>query len=604
VSGAGGGLHSIYQAQCLEKSTMFRKIWLVIASIKRKGIGKILFLMFSAAFLEALSVGLIVPVLGVLVSDDVGERFPILVSLIPGYMLEDKKNLLVIGMALMVFVYIVKSIYLSYQVWMQAKFTYGFQSSLSSSLFKEYLSKPYLFHLEKNSSELYRNVVTESAHFTMGLHAALLITSEMFVVLGIAVLLMMVDPIGTVSVVIVVSVIVWLYQAVTNKLLVQWGGDRQYHDGMRIKHVHQGLGAIRDILMYRKEGFFVDNYKHHVDGAMSSISKIVTMQQVPRLLLEAIAVISLALVVIVNIFIGSDVAQLLPIVAVFAVAAFRMMPSLNRVMGATQTLLSEAVTIDLVYDELTNVLNKDHVIGNSVIDSMIGNSVIDSNNVELKNNIVLNDLSFKYTDSTEYVLKNINFQISSGQMIGLVGESGSGKSTLINLLLGLLKPADGDIYVDGISIWENVNSWQSSIGYVPQDIFLTDDSLRNNIALGVDDSVIDDDLLERVIKQASLSKFVEDQPDGIYVNVGERGAKISGGQKQRIAIARALYHDPQILILDEATSALDEKTEESIIQTVNELHGRLTVILVTHRLSTIKYCDRVYTIKQGLVEQD
>jgi len=337
---------------------------------------------------------------------------------------------------------------------------------------------------------------------------------------------------------------------------------------------------------------------------MSSISKIVTMQQVPRLLLEAIAVISLALVVIVNIFIGSDVAQLLPIVAVFAVAAFRMMPSLNRVMGATQTLLSEAVTIDLVYDELTNVLNKDHVIGNSVIDSMIGNSVIDSNNVELKNNIVLNDLSFKYTDSTEYVLKNINFQISSGQMIGLVGESGSGKSTLINLLLGLLKPADGDIYVDGISIWENVNSWQSSIGYVPQDIFLTDDSLRNNIALGVDDSVIDDDLLERVIKQASLSKFVEDQPDGIYVNVGERGAKISGGQKQRIAIARALYHDPQILILDEATSALDEKTEESIIQTVNELHGRLTVILVTHRLSTIKYCDRVYTIKQGLVEQD
>ncbi|MFN3667225.1 MAG: ABC transporter ATP-binding protein, partial [Sediminibacterium sp.] len=312
-----------------------------------------------------------------------------------------------------------------------------------------------------------------------------------------------------------------------------------------------------------------------------------TLQQIPRLYLELLAVMGLSGLIIMMLVQGKPLSLLLPTLGVFVVGAFRMIPSVNRIMISIQGIKSAEPVVQVLYDEFKmfeRAKEPDPV-----------------NAIHFTSEIIANNVSFKYESAKSITLKNVSISIKKGESVGFFGSSGSGKSTLVDIILGLLKANEGAVTVDGVNIQDNIRSWQTQIGYVPQTIYLTDDSLLKNIAFGVDDENIDLAAVNRAIDAAQLNEFISSLPDGMQTKVGERGVRLSGGQRQRIGIARALYHDPEFLVLDEATSSLDNSTESAVMEAVNLLRGQKTLLIVAHRLSTLKHCDRLYQLSKGII---
>jgi len=313
-----------------------------------------------------------------------------------------------------------------------------------------------------------------------------------------------------------------------------------------------------------------------------------TVQQLPRLLMEVLTIAAFALLVITTLAQGGAIGDIIPKMGLFAVAAFRLIPSINRILAASQALKYCSPVIDILQKELelpVEETNKPEKASKS-----------------FENQLVLQNISYTYPAAPSPALKNISLTIKQGTSVGFIGKSGSGKSTLVDILLGLLTPDSGSIAADGIDIQENMRGWQNQIGYVSQSIYLTDDTLRKNIAFGLPTEEINEESVKKAISAAYLSEFMEQLPEGLNTIVGERGVRLSGGQRQRIGIARALYHNPSILVLDEATSALDISTEKEVMEAVNALQGSKTIIIVAHRLSTIEKCDTVYNLANGEIE--
>lgn len=318
--------------------------------------------------------------------------------------------------------------------------------------------------------------------------------------------------------------------------------------------------------------------------------KIGTLNLVPRSYLELLAVIGLAGLIILMVLQGRSLELLIPTIGIFMVAAFRMIPSVNRIMSSMQIIRFSKPAIDMLYEEFTMI--------NTSTNSQVANDLC---KMPFNESIEIRDLTFRYSGADKNSIENVTLAIKKGESIGLVGPSGSGKSTMIDLVLGLLTPVSGTITIDGQNIQDNLRGWQNQIGYVPQSIYLTDNTLRRNVAFGISNEKIDNEAVARVIKAAQLDEFVQSLPEGLETFVGERGVRLSGGQRQRIGIARALYHDPEVLVLDEATSALDSVTETGVMQAVSALKGSKTLILIAHRLTTLENCDRIYTLKHGKI---
>jgi ABC-type multidrug transport system fused ATPase/permease subunit len=351
--------------------------------------------------------------------------------------------------------------------------------------------------------------------------------------------------------------------------------------------LQEGLGAVKDVILLGRETDFLAQYRvHNVQSAQAGQLQN-TLQQLPRLWLELLAISGLAILVISMLAQGNALESILPTLGLFAAAAFRLIPSVNRVLGAVQSLRYGQSVIDILHSEL-NLTKPDAVKTESPVAPF-------HSALELKN------VTYGYPGASEPSLKGISLAIQRGESIGFIGGSGAGKSTLVDVVLGLLTPDAGKVTVDGKDIQVSLRNWQDQIGYVPQSIFLTDNTLRRNVAFGLSDTQIDDAAVKRSIRAAQLEEFVVSQPDGLETIVGERGIRLSGGQRQRIGIARALYHDPAVLVLDEATSALDNATEAEVMRAVTALHGKKTVLIVAHRLSTVEHCDRLYRLEKGQV---
>jgi ABC-type multidrug transport system fused ATPase/permease subunit len=335
------------------------------------------------------------------------------------------------------------------------------------------------------------------------------------------------------------------------------------------------------LLILGKTDYFVNEYskKNYLKARINANQG--TVSQIPRFYLELISIIGLVSFIILLLLQGKDSASLVTILGVFVAATFRMIPSLNRIIAATQSMKYYRPSVDIIHKEIKN------------------NIVFEDNNSKdynFKNDIEFRSVDFSFTKDSS-VLKNINLIIKKGQTIGIIGESGSGKSTLVDLLIGLHKPTSGEIIIDGINNFQISQSWRNNIGYVSQTIYLTDDTIKKNIALGVPQKKINDSKIIELLKQVQLEKFINNLELGINTKVGERGVQLSGGQRQRIGIARALYHDPQLLILDEATSALDSETEEEVMESINQLKDNKTIIMIAHRISTLVDCDKIYKIQ-------
>lgn len=575
-------------------SNSFSKIYSLLTSAKRRTAVILLGFIIIGTLFEVLGVGLLLPVIVLLVEDNLAASYPVIRPLLNALGNPSHEVQIQIIMIVLVGVYFVKNLYLAFLAWWQARFSVGLQVEISQSLFTLYLRQPYNFHLQRNSAQLIRNITGEVGQFiSRAVNPVLNITSEILVLIGIVALLMVVEPLGALIVFSVLLTAAWLFHRSTRTRITQWGQMRQYHDGQRIQHLHQGLGGVKDVKLLGREADFLLQFHEHnsMSGQMAQFLEI--LQKLPRLWLEFLAVIGLALLVVIMLAQGREMSSIVPTMGLFAAAAFRLMPSVNRILKAVQSLRYGLPAVDNLYEDFQL----------SVPESKPDRESTDKSAV-LQKQICLTDITYNYPDTENSALAKVTIKIQQGESVGFIGPSGSGKSTLIDVILGLLTPDSGQVTVDGQDIEQNLRAWQDQIGYVPQSIYLTDDTLRRNIAFGLPEDQIDDIAVKRAINAAQLVEFVSSLADGTETIVGERGIRLSGGQRQRIGIARALYHDPDVLVLDEATSALDTTTENGVMQAIMALHGKKTIIIVAHRLSTVEHCDKLYRLDQGtIIEQ-
>jgi ATP-binding cassette, subfamily B, bacterial PglK len=564
-----------------------RKVWGLLPSAWRRSAFKLWLLMLAGMVMEMVGVGLVVPVIALLTQQNIADKYPLLRNFLNILGNPPHETLLVGAVLSLVGVYLVKNLFLAFLAWKQTRFVFGLQAELSQRLFTLYLRQPYTFHLQRNSAHLIRNVQGEmSMLIACAVTPGMQLFAEGLVLSGLCALLLAVEPLGTIILFTVLGIAAKGFQLATKGYVIRWGKARQYHEGMRMQHLHQGLGGAKDVKLLGRERDFLSQYAIHTLKSTRVIQLQAALQQMPRLWLELLGVASLATLVLSMLAQGKEMVSILPALGLFAAAAFRLMPSANRIIGAVQQLRYGLPVVDTLYKEFNLSLP-------AAPDKNIGHGF------SFQHDLQLADVSYTYPAATQPALDRVSLTIKNGESVGFVGASGSGKSTLVDVILGLLSPQAGQITIDGQNISENYRSWQDQIGYVPQSIYLTDDSLRRNVAFGLSNEQIDEEAVWHAIKAAQLEDFVSGLPKGLDTVVGERGVRLSGGQRQRIGIARALYHDPAVLVLDEATSALDTATEASVMQAVTALKGTKTIIIVAHRLSTVEHCDLLYRLESG-----
>ena len=565
---------------------IFQKIVKIISPSQRRRSLYLMWLMLIGMILETAGIGVIMPALSLMTENNDIAAMPELKPILSYLNNPQEGELLAIFMVFLIVFFIIKTVFLIYLSFSHNTFVFNLQESISKKLFSVYLHQSYTFHLQRNSSELVRNVIGEVQQLTGVFSAGLTFITELLVLLGITLLLFAIEPIGATIVIVVLSLSGFIFDRYTKKYIKQWGEDRQYHEGLRMKHLHQGLHSVKDIKLLGREGYFVKQYNTHNAGAAIMGRNQSVFQSLPKLWLELLAIIGLSSLVLSMLSQGKQIDVIIPILGVFGVAAFRLMPSINRLISTGHVVRYFIPVINTIFNELAFF---DHKNKN------------DTDDVFFKKNICIDSGVFQYQDTDVDVINNVSLCIRKGTTVGFIGGSGSGKSTIIDIILGFLPLMKGCVQVDGVNINVNIKSWQRKIGYIPQDIYLIDDTLKKNIAFGIDDNLIDDSAILNAINLAKLEDFIDNLSDGLETIIGEDGVRLSGGQRQRIGIARALYHNPQVLILDEATSALDVNTETEVMQAINKLHGDKTIIIIAHRLSTVSQCDYVYKIEHGRV---
>ena len=546
----------------------------------------LIFLILACTIFETIGVGMLIPLLSVFVSD-LGEikeslklisGFPVIYNYL---ILLNKKELIYLCLFSIIFVYFLKSLLVGYFGLFSSKFVYKVQTSISNILFSNYLRKPYNFHLNKNSSELIRNVTSEVGVFVGSiLVPSIYIATEAMVALALLSFLVFLDPVAISSVAATFLVIIVVMHFVSKGFLKRWGEIRQEKTGLLIKNLQEGLGAIKEIKILGVENEFSKNFqKQNYLKAMAE-SNMMAFQQIPKVLLEFFAILFFVILVFIFLNANKELEDIIPILGIFAATAFRLLPSANRILVNLNALRFGLPVLPTIVYELSMVDK------NNLTQSRTAKKILFSS-------MKLREVSFKYSPQGKIILEKITININAGEKIGFSGPSGSGKSTLIDLICGLLEPTSGEITINQKNIKGVMHEWQNMIGYVSQSPYLTDDTLKRNIAFGLSDDEIDNEKIMQLINKVQLGSLVANLPNGINTFLGEKGTRLSGGQRQRIAIARALYRDCQILILDEATSALDSELEEKIFNSVDELKLNKTILVISHRKTSLENCDKI-----------
>ena len=539
--------------------------------------------MLVGSVLETLSLGLVVPVVGLLTRPNYIQNFPRINELL-GYPTEHQ---FVIGMMFaLVVVYIAKSFFLIWSAWVQRGYSASVTTRIGRQLFRSYLYQPYAFHLQRNSAVLIRNSQNSGLVMTGIIDPILVISSDILVTGGLFVLLIKLEPIGSIATISIFGLTSWIFRKFTNSRIKTWGEIQNFHKRMLLQHLQQGFGGVKDVKILGTEEYFASQYGENLFKNSEVVRRFSIAQTLPRFGLEILTIIGLAVLVSTMVLLDSELPEILPVLGLFGAAAFRLLPAVNRLISNFQIINVSRPQVGEVFEDLDlpDQFNQKN-----------------PTQATLTSAIAIVDISFSYAETLKNVVSGVSIKIGRGEAVGLIGPSGSGKSTLVDILLGLLEPTSGNVLVDGHDIQENLREWQDQIGYVPQSIFLTDDTLRRNVAFGLPKDKIDDDAVRSAIRSAQLEEFVASLPEGMETVVGERGVRLSGGQRQRIGIARALYNNPDVLVLDEATSSLDTETEHGVMQAVQALQGDKTVIIVAHRLSTVEYCDRLYRLENAQI---
>jgi len=571
-----------------------KKLFDLLSSPEKKKFFILLFLILVMAFFEMLGVVSIMPFMTLLSNPQLVETNTFFYRLYQKFSIFGVSNnlqfLFVLGIATFVLL-MISLIVRGLTSYIQINFVTMREYSISSKVFKNYLQQPYIWFLSRHSADLGKNILSEVNLVVKGIIGPLMtIISQSTVVVMLLILLIIYDPALALSVGSILILGFFLIFYIVKNLLYRIGTKRVEANTIRFKVVSEVFGGIKEVKVAGLENLYVNFFSKPAKNYAINQSFAQVISQLPRYFIEGFAFGGMIILSLVLMDRGNGFTNIIPILVLYAFAGYRLIPALQQIYTAKTQLRFSQPAFDALHKDLVTLKSYEQL---PTVNSLM----------RLNNSITIQNVSFSYPNSKEAALKNINISIKAFSKVGVVGATGSGKTTIVDIILGLLDPATGTLNVDGNFInHSNKRSWQKSIGFVPQNIYLSDSTVASNIAFGVDDKIIDLELIEKVAKIANIHKFIVDElAQGYNTNIGERGIRLSGGQKQRIGIARALYNNPQVLILDEATSALDDLTEKSVMKAIDNMGDKMTVIIIAHRLSTIKNCDNIFLLEKGRV---
>ncbi len=554
----------------------------------------LMLIVFISMILETISIGAIIPVLTSVFNQGVEEKWFFLDRIFVEMGYEEKNSQIIFAGIFMALVFLLKNIFLSYLLWFQQKFIFDLQANLSFKMFRGYLNQEYEFHLLNNSAQLIRNVTTEVTAFITVVNASVLIIADTIIFVALIILITYVDFWMATIVLGLLAGSGYLFYVNIKKYNTSWGEKRQLHEGKRIQYVQEGLGSIKNIILLGRINESTERYEKSNKLYSEVARNQAVVQQVPKFFFETLAIVLIISVILFSITMNHSINSTLFTLSIFGAAGYRLMPLVTRIVANVQTLRFFKPVIPILNRIDRNIIQ----YRESKDDSINKNQINFNNLIEIKN------VDFSYSGSDRKALTNVSLKIPKGSTIGIEGPSGAGKSTLVDIILGLLKTSSGQIMVDGIDINNNISSWQKLIGYVPQTIYLSDDTLARNIALGIKDENINYKLLDKAIKVSQLNELLNELKDGYDTYLGERGLRLSGGQRQRVGIARAIYNEPEVLVFDESTNSLDGKTEKEFMKEIYNLQNNKTIIIISHKKSIIENCEYIYSLNNGRLSEN
>lgn len=558
-------------------------------------IGILFVMMIIASFITLIGVGTVPVFVSAVIDADRILNYPILGEFLTSINITTPQELAVFGAFALITIYLFKNLFMLFYSYMNGKFMLNRVLFLQNRIFRAYMNSPYTFYISRNSSELLRNINSEVTKIVNGtLQPALLISLNVITTVVVVAGLVVVEPLITGLGIIFFGGFAFLFLRMTKNAISRYGSESLAHRKSMTKAILEGLQGFKDAKVLKRERYFLSEYNQHAHKHKVYDIKNMILNTLPRQIIEMLALSGILFIAVVMVLQGREVSTIVPMIALFGAAVMKLKPSINSIIGDVNRLRYNIYSVEAVYEDLTYLEERYE----QEPSPRLGEKLRLNHEIRLKN------LDYAYPDQSQPAIKNINITIPKNKAVAFVGPSGVGKTTLVDVILGLLVPQRGSITVDGLNVFSNLDAWQRNIGYIPQFINLLDDSIRRNICFGIPEDEVDEEMLQTAIEIAQLKDFLSTLDDGVETVVGERGVRLSGGQRQRIGIARALYNNPQVLVMDEATSALDNITERVLIKAIERLRGDRTIIMIAHRLTSVKNCDTIYMMKDGEVIAD
>lgn len=571
---------------------VLRKLSAILDRGQKIRILGLLILILIGGLMEMASASLILPLVSAVLDE---EAFASNAYVMKGMSIIGISNIRVLTFMLLgaiMAAYVIKNLFLIFETYMLARFANRNRARCTTNLLWQYLHRPYEYYLYAETSDILRTIYGDMDNIFNLLLQCMNFASEAIVSMCLGIFLLVLDWKMTIMVAGLLGLLTLYNTKVIKRHLNKAGdGSRVTQAGM-YKWILQSASGIKDVKVLKREYYFTDKYGDSAEGYADNQIKYNVLTNLPRLLIETVAIVGILGYVMISMAAGAEIASLLTTLSAFAIAAMRLLPSVNRLNTYIANIAYFEPALNYIYDNVnTKGLSEENVL------IKYKDKADDSSPITMEQEIELKNITFAYPNTDNNIFTEADMSVPIGKSVGVVGASGAGKSTIVDVLLGLLKIQSGSITCDGQDIFEHYGSWLSHIGYIPQTIYMLDDTIRHNIAFGVRDEDIDDERIWAVLRESQMEEFVEGLPDKLDAEIGERGVRISGGQRQRLGIARALYHDPELLIFDEATSALDNDTETAIMEAIDSLHGQKTMVIIAHRLRTIENCDLIYEVK-------
>lgn len=557
-------------------------------------IGIIIVMMLMGGVLETLSVSLVLPLVTAVMQADFIATNKYAKIVCELFDLHSANTFMIVVIMGLIALYIGKNLFLYLEYYAQTRFVCNNRYVLQQRLMQSYITRPYEFFLNESSAEVMRVINSDVVESFRLLSTLMSLFTELVICLALVITIVAVDLMMAVLIAVILFILMMFLGIVMKPVLRKAGIKYQKSVAITNKWLIQSMHGIKEVKVATKESFFVEQYVKAGRESIECEKKRTVMENIPRLMIEAITVSAMLGVIAVLMLCGRNLSDLMPQLAAFAMAAVRLLPSTNRVSAALNNISYQEPMLDKMIENMRDVSE-----WNDTWDDVPCETTI-----TLAKQLELHQITYRYPNTEEPVLRNANMIVSVGKSVGIVGASGAGKTTAVDILLGLLKPEKGQVLADGKNIEDDYRGWLSHLSYIPQNIYMLDDTIRANVAFGSDIKKIDEERIWEALREAQLEEFVKSLPQGLDTSIGERGVRLSGGQRQRIGIARALFTDPELIILDEATSALDNDTEAAIMDAINALHGKKTLIIIAHRLTTIAECDIVYRVENGQINQE